>query len=148
MEQEYGTEQKLLYIYFGVFLIKETCVCVYTHVYVFIGNLVHSCSLFQDGEHMKENELERKFVAEIKKNKGFALKFISPGYDGMPDRLVLLPNGVIAFVELKATGCKPRPLQLSRHGMLRSLGFKVFVLDDVGCIQKIIKEMGGTQNGT
>ena len=97
---------------------------------------------------MRESELERKFVAEIKRNNGVALKFISPGYDGMPDRLVLLPNGVMAFVEIKAMGCKPRPLQVSRHGMLRSLGFKVFVLDDAGCIQKIIKEMGDTRHGT
>ena len=51
---------------------------------------------------MRESELERKFVAKVKENGGFALKFVSPGYDGMPDRLVLLPSGVMAFVEIKA----------------------------------------------
>ena len=47
----------------------------------------------------------------------------------MPDRLVLLPDGVIAFVELKAPGKAPRPLQLARHRLLRSLGFRVYVID-------------------
>ena len=48
----------------------------------------------------------------------------------MPDRMVLLPNGKIGFVEVKAPGEKPRALQLARHRMLRKLGFLVFVLDD------------------
>lgn len=61
----------------------------------------------------------------------------------MPDRLVLLPMGRIAFVEVKRHGEKPRPLQESRHGMLRRIGFKVFVLDDVARIQQILKQMGG-----
>jgi len=59
-----------------------------------------------------------------------ALKFISPSYSGMPDRLVLLPDGIMAFVEVKAPGRKPRPLQNSRHAMLRKMGFPVFVLDN------------------
>ena len=48
----------------------------------------------------------------------------------MPDRLVLMPGGHIGFVEVKAPGEKPRPLQLSRHRLLRRLGFQVYVLDD------------------
>jgi len=72
---------------------------------------------------MRERDIERKFVAEVKKNGGLALKFVSPGFDGMPDRLVLMPNGIMAFVEVKAKGKKPRPPQLSRHEMLRFLGF-------------------------
>ena len=49
--------------------------------------------------------------------------------DGMPDRLILMPGGRLSFVELKAPGQKPRPLQLHRHDQLRDLGFEVFVLD-------------------
>ena len=47
----------------------------------------------------------------------------------MPDRIVLLPGCCFAFVEVKAPGEKPRPLQLSRHRLLRRLGFPVYVLD-------------------
>jgi hypothetical protein len=61
----------------------------------------------------------------------------------MPDRIVLLPCGQCAFVEVKQKGEKPRPLQEARHGMLRRLGFKVYVLDDVEQIPHILSEMGG-----
>ncbi|MCD7724940.1 MAG: VRR-NUC domain-containing protein [Clostridiales bacterium] len=92
---------------------------------------------------MREKEIENKFRIAVKSAGGMALKFVSPGFDGMPDRLVLMPGGRIGFVELKAPGKKPRPLQISRHGMLCRLGFKVYVLDDVKQIEKIIDEIGG-----
>ena len=92
---------------------------------------------------MKEQTIERKLVVATKNMGGIALKFVSPGFDGMPDRIVLLPGGHIGFVEVKAMGCKPRPLQLSRHGLLRRLGFKVYVLDDERQIEKIITEIRG-----
>ena len=93
---------------------------------------------------MKEKQLEHKFTRAVKSAGGLALKFTSPGFDGMPDRIVLMPEGKIAFVEIKATGCKPRPLQESRHGMLRRLGFKVYVLDDAGEIGGLISEIQST----
>jgi len=79
----------------------------------------------------------------VKKHGGICPKFTSPGFDGMPDRLVLLPFGKFAFVEVKAPGEKPRPLQLARHGMLQRIGFRVFVLDDEEQIEGIIREIGG-----
>jgi hypothetical protein len=76
-----------------------------------------------------EKGTERKLVREVKLRGGICPKLTSPGYDGMPDRIVLLPEGRMAFVEIKAFGEKPRPLQLARHRLLRSLGFKVYILD-------------------
>jgi len=90
---------------------------------------------------MREKELEQKLVWAVKNMEGIALKFVSPGFDGMPDRLLLLPGGKLAFVEVKALGCKPRPLQIRRHGVLRSLGFLVFVLDDERQIGGILDEI-------
>ena len=92
---------------------------------------------------MREKELEHKFVMEIKRVGGLALKFTSPGFDGMPDRLALLPGGRLAFVEVKTPGKKPRPLQVARHKLLRRLGFKAYVLDSEEQITRIIDEMGG-----
>ena len=80
---------------------------------------------------MREKQIENKLTIEAKKLGGLAVKFVSPSFDGMPDRLVLIPDGHIAFVELKAPGKKPRPLQLARHRLLRSLGFRVYVIDSV-----------------
>lgn len=90
---------------------------------------------------MREKTIERKLVEAVKAMGGIAPKFTSPGFDGMPDRLVLLPFGRIAFVEVKLHGEKPHPLQEARHGMLRRLGFRVYVLDDAGQIGGVIREI-------
>lgn len=90
---------------------------------------------------MKEKTIEQKLVKAIKAMGGIAPKFVSPGFDGMPDRLVLLPDGIIAFVEVKRHGEKPRPLQETRHGLLRRLGFKVYILDDAAQIGEILSEI-------
>jgi len=87
---------------------------------------------------MRERDIERQFAAEVKKHGGLAVKFVSPGFDGMPDRLALLPDGKCGFVEVKAPGQRPRPLQEARHRLLRSLGFQVYVLDDKDKIGEII----------
>ena len=78
---------------------------------------------------MREKSIEQKLVREVKAAGGICPKLACPGYDGMPDRMVLLPNGRLGFVEVKAPGKKPRPLQTARHEMLTRLGFKVYVLD-------------------
>ncbi len=93
---------------------------------------------------MREKTIEQKFREAVKNAGGLALKFTSPGLDGMPDRLALLPGGRMAFVEVKAPGKKPRPLQLARHRTLRQLGFRVYVLDDEKQIGGIIDEIRAT----
>ena len=90
---------------------------------------------------MREKQIENKLSSEVKKAGGIALKFVSPGFNGMPDRLVLLPDGHIAFAEIKAPGKKPRPLQLSRHRLLRRLGFRVYVIDDSEQIGGMLDEV-------
>ena len=97
----------------------------------------------QNGAHMREKHIEQKLAKAVKHMGGIAMKFVSPGFDGMPDRLVLLPGGRMGFVEVKTPGKAPRPLQTARHRMLRKLDFKTFVLDDEKQIQKIISEIGG-----
>ena len=90
---------------------------------------------------MREKKIEQKLVTAVKKHGGICPKFVSPGFDGMPDRLLLLPHGRFAFVEVKEPNQKPRPLQLSRHRLLRRLGFQVYVLDALEDIDKIILEV-------
>ena len=90
---------------------------------------------------MREKTLERKIAEAVKAMGGIAPKFISPGFAGMPDRLVILPDGKCGFVEVKRRGEKPRPLQEARHGMLKRLGFKVYVLDCVGQIEEVLHEI-------
>ena len=90
---------------------------------------------------MREKDIEKELAAKTKTMGGIAPKFTSPGFDGMPDRLVLLPGGRMGFVELKAPGRKPRPLQLVRHRLLRRLGFKVYVIDEINQIDSVLEEI-------
>ena len=90
---------------------------------------------------MREKTIEQHLVKAVKNSGGIAPKLVSPGFDGMPDRLVLLPGGKIGFVEVKAPGKEPRPLQVARHGLLRRLGYKVYVLDDPEQIGGILDEI-------
>lgn len=90
---------------------------------------------------MNEKFIERKLVTAVKARGGIAPKFVSPGFAGMPDRLVLFPGGVCAFAELKAPGMKPRALQLARHEMLKRLGFKVYVIDGTEQIGEMLNEL-------
>ena len=83
---------------------------------------------------MREKTLEALLVQTVKSMGGIAPKFVSPGFDGMPDRIVLLPHGKRAFVEVKTHGKKPRPLQVRRKSQLESLGFLVYCLGDAAQI--------------
>lgn len=90
---------------------------------------------------MREKQIERKLVEAVKAAGGICPKLVSPGMDGMPDRMVLLPPGRIGFVEVKAPGETPRPLQTHRHRQLRVLGFPVFVLDDPEKVPWVLEEV-------
>jgi len=90
---------------------------------------------------MTEKYIEQKLVAEVKKRGGMAPKFVSPGLDGVPDRIVLLPMGRMAFIELKAPGQKMRPLQVKRKRQLEALGFLVYCIDGVEQIGGVLDEI-------
>ena len=88
-----------------------------------------------------EKKIEQGLVKAVRAAGGICPKFVSPGMDGMPDRVLLMPGCRLGFVEVKAPGKSPRPLQINRHKALRSLGFPVFVLDDPEKIPTIIEEV-------
>ena len=90
---------------------------------------------------MREKIIEKELVARVKAKGGIAPKFTSLGFDGMPDRLVLIPGGRMGFVELKAPGKKPRALQMVRHKLLRRLGFTVYVIDGIEQIDSVLEEI-------
>lgn len=92
---------------------------------------------------MNEKKIERMLVNEVKKRGGLAPKFTSPGFDGVPDRMILLPEGHIGFVELKRSGEKMRPLQMRRKRQFEALGFSVYCVDSEEQISKVLVEIGG-----
>lgn len=86
-----------------------------------------------------EKTLERKLSQEIKALGGWSLKLLAQHISGLPDRLCLLPGGVMFFVEVKSTGQKPRKIQLHVQNKLRELGFEVFVIDNTPDLKKLIR---------
>ena len=90
---------------------------------------------------MQEKDIENRLVRDVHTRGGMAWKFISPGIAGVPDRIVLMPKGHMAFVELKAPGKKPRPIQKLRIRQIERLGYKVYVIEDPGQIGGVLDEI-------
>ncbi len=89
---------------------------------------------------MIEKEVEEHFVKKCTSVGWWCPKFTSPGTRAVPDRLVLLPNGVTLYVELKRPGGKPRPNQLKLHErLLKKYRTKVYVLDTKEGVDKWVK---------
>lgn len=88
---------------------------------------------------MLEKEIENYLVRKIKNKKGIAYKFTSPGNSGVPDRLCLLPNGKIFFVELKSPGKKPRALQVNQITKITKLGQRVYVMDSKEKVDEVLE---------
>lgn len=93
---------------------------------------------------MNEKYIESRFREAVRDAGGLALKFTSPGYAGVPDRIVLMPGGMVCFAELKASGKKMRPLQMRRKQQLESLGFRVYCIDRPEQIEGVIDEIRRT----
>ena len=89
---------------------------------------------------MRERDVEKKLIDEVKKRGGLCEKWTS-GTVGWPDRIIILPDGKIAFAEQKAPGERPRPIQLHRHKQLRRLGMAVYVIDHPDKIGGILDEI-------
>lgn len=92
---------------------------------------------------MREKQVEQALVKAVKARGGICPKFTSPGLAGVPDRLVLMPNRKLGFVEVKAPGKKPRALQLYRMKQLTYLCFQCFVLDEIEQIPELLERIGG-----
>ena len=92
---------------------------------------------------MRERDVEQALIRQVRKAGGLCLKFVSPGWDGAPDRLCLFLGGKMAFVEVKRPGAKPRPLQDRRAEQLRGMGFPVYVLDRKEQIPEVLAKIGG-----
>ena len=100
-----------------------------------------NCENRKSGKDKSEKYIEGTLVKAVRQAGGMCPKFTSPGTDGVPDRIILLPGGRIAFAETKAPGKKMRPLQVKRKGQLESLGFRVYCIDSIEQIGGVLREI-------
>jgi len=90
---------------------------------------------------MRESALEKKFRQSVERIGGLAPKWTSPGNRGVPDRIVILPGGRVAFAELKAPGKPLEPLQRKWMKRLQARGHQVFKIDSEDDIERFIQEV-------
>lgn len=91
---------------------------------------------------MKESEIEKILVSEVKASGGRAYKWVSPGNDGVPDRIVILPHERPIFVELKSDTGKPTKLQELQMGRLKNLGQPVELVKGLKGLVLFFEEYG------
>ena len=94
-------------------------------------------------QNERERDIERRLRREIERQGGVFLKFISPGNDGVPDRVALLPDGRIIFVELKKKTGRLSPIQKFQIAKFRRLGQSVRVVYGLEGVEELLAELGG-----
>ena len=89
---------------------------------------------------MLEKVIEARLRKEVQKRGGMCMKFVSPGFSGVPDRLCII-DGHVFFVETKRPGEKMRALQERRKEQIEAQGVKVFCIDSIGQIKEVLDEI-------
>ena len=85
-----------------------------------------------------EKYVERKLKEAVEAKGGLCIKFLPFLLNGLPDRIVLLPGGIIKFVEVKTEKQTPRKLQIRMQQKISKLGFEVYTIDRVEMIESIL----------
>lgn len=96
---------------------------------------------------MREKEIEKVLVEQVKRMGGRAYKWVSPGNDGVPDRIVVLPGMQPIFVELKTETGRLSALQKIQNGWLRSMGQTVYVLFGLQGVNTFLDMVRGQMKG-
>lgn len=90
---------------------------------------------------MRESEIEKRLAEKIKKAGGLAYKFVSPNNPGVPDRIIILPDGKVVFVELKSAFGRLARLQAWQISRMRELGCDVRILRGIDQVDEFIAEV-------
>ena len=90
---------------------------------------------------MRERDVEKKLVEGVRGLGGMACKWVCPGRDGVPDRIIFLPGGQVRFVELKTEAGKLSSRQVYMIAKLRSLGCQVQVLYGEADVKRFIETL-------
>lgn len=87
---------------------------------------------------VSEKAIEKHLVKAAKERGLLCLKYSNPSMVGFPDRILILPDSTVAWIELKSKGCKPTKIQRIRHEELRAIGHYVFTFDSKESVDKFL----------
>ena len=90
---------------------------------------------------MRERDIEKKMLNAVRKMGGEAFKWVSPGNDGVPDRIVMLPGGRLIFVELKADRGRLSPVQKIQIRRIQKLGQEVEVVQGMDGLEEFLERI-------
>ena len=90
---------------------------------------------------MRERDIEKRLVREIRAMGGEAFKWVSPGNDGVPDRIVMLPGGIVVFVELKADRGRLAGVQRVQIRRIQRWGQEVVVVQGMDELEEFLARM-------
>ena len=88
---------------------------------------------------MRESQIEAHLAQRVKALGGLCWKFTSPNLRGVPDRVLLMPEGQTYWIELKAPGQQPNLLQQRRHAELRARSHRILMLDSVEAVDYFLE---------
>ena len=86
---------------------------------------------------MRESTIEQYLVEQVKALGGECRKLRWIGRNGAPDRIVML-NGQVIFIELKAPGEKAKPHQVREHERMRRMGQRVEIVDSIERVDEVL----------
>lgn len=96
---------------------------------------------------MRESEIERRLVQQVRKHGGLCYKFTSPGNPGVPDRIIITPDGRTVYVELKTEVGHLATIQQWQIAEMRKRGADVRVAKGLPEVLRLVSELfGGASN--
>lgn len=97
-----------------------------------------------------EKDIENKLIKMVESHDGLCLKWVCPGWSGVPDRIIILPGAHVIFVETKRPrGGKLSKLQKWWINKLQSFGFyatPAWTIADIKIIEVIIVDILARNN--
>ncbi len=90
---------------------------------------------------MLEKDIERRMVQMVKQRGGLCYKFVSPANPGVPDRIVITPDGKVIFVELKTEIGRLANIQKWQVSELQKRGADVRVVKGWPAAKALIEEV-------